>query len=101
MLTKRSGTLIEFKHDLHSGESCQGNKENLQSLVHSVRKLQSDVNSCLTKIIEEEKTSSATAMSKEISEDEDSDDSEEDLEHTKHVGDQNGGQPPQAKKLRR
>ena len=33
----------------------------------------------------------------EISED---DDSEEDLEHTKHVGDQNGGQPPQAKKLR-
>lgn len=64
MLTKRSGTLIEFKHDLHSGESCQGNKENLQSLVHSVRKLQNDVNSCLTKIIEEEKTSSATAMSK-------------------------------------
>ena len=64
MLTKKSRTLIEFKHDLHSGESCQGNKENLKSLVHSVRKLQNDVNSCLTKIIEEEKTSSATAMSK-------------------------------------
>ena len=64
VLTKKSRTLKEFKHDLHSGESCQGNKENLQSLVHSVRKLQNDVNSCLTKIIEEEKTSSATAMSK-------------------------------------
>ena len=37
----------------------------------------------------------------EISEDEDSDGSEEDLEDTNHVGDQNGGQPPQAKKLRR
>ena len=37
----------------------------------------------------------------EISEDEDSDDSEEDLEHSNHVADQNGGQPPQAKKLRR
>ena len=64
MLTKRSGTLIEFKHDLYSGESCQGNKEILQSIVHSVRKLQNDVNSCLTKIIEDEKTSSTTAMSK-------------------------------------
>ena len=63
VLTKRSGALIEFKHDLHSGESCQGNKENFQSLVYSLRKLQNDVNSCLTKIIEEEKTS-ATAMSK-------------------------------------
>jgi len=40
---------------------------------------------------------------KELSEDEDedSDDSEEDLESNDHVGDQNGGQPPQAKKLRR
>jgi len=34
-------------------------------------------------------------------EDEDSDGSEEDLESSNHVGDQNGGQPPQAKKLRR
>ena len=64
MLTNRSGALIEFKHDLHPGESCHGNKENLQNLVHSLRKLQNDVNSCLTKIIEEEKTSSA--MSKGI-----------------------------------
>lgn len=37
----------------------------------------------------------------EVSEDEDSDGSEEDLEDTNHVGGQNGGQPPQAKKLRR
>ena len=66
MLTNRSGALIEFKHDLHLGGSCQRNKENLQNLVHSLRKLQNDVNSCLTKIIEEEKTSS-TAMSKGIS----------------------------------
>lgn len=63
VLTNRSGALIEFKHDLHPGESSQGNKNNLQNLVHSVRKLQNDVNSCLTKIIEEEKTSS-TAMRK-------------------------------------
>lgn len=63
VLTKRSGALIEFKHDPHSGESCQGNKENLQRLVHSLRKLQNDVNSCLTKIIEEEKTST-TALRK-------------------------------------
>jgi len=63
VLTKRSGSLIEFKHELHSGESCQGNQESLQSLVYSLRKLQNDVNSCLTKIIEEEKTS-GTAMSK-------------------------------------
>lgn len=40
-------------------------------------------------------------IAKEVSEDEDSDGSEEDLEDTNHVGDQNGGQPPQAKKLRR
>lgn len=37
----------------------------------------------------------------EVSEDEDSDGSEEDLEDTNHVGGQNGGQQPQAKKLRR
>ena len=63
VLRKRRGSLIEFRHDLHSGESCQGNEESLQSLVYSLRKLQNDVNSCLTKIIEEEKTS-GTAMSK-------------------------------------
>lgn len=63
VLTNRSGALVEFKHDLHPGESSQENKINLQNLVHSVRKLQNDVNSCLTKIIEEEKTSS-TAMRK-------------------------------------
>jgi len=62
VLTKRSGALIEFKHDLHSSESCEGKEESLQSLVYSLRKLQNDVNSCLTKIIEEEKTS-ATATS--------------------------------------
>ena len=64
VLRKRSGTLIEFKHDLHSGESSQGNNEKLLSLVHSLKKLQNDINSCLTKIIEEEKTSSATAIRK-------------------------------------
>ena len=63
VLTKKSGALIEFRHDLHSGDSCQGNKENLQHLVHSLRKLQNDVNSCLTKLIEEEKTST-TALRK-------------------------------------
>ena len=57
MLTKRSGALVEFKHDLHLAESSQGNKENLQSLVHSLKKLQNDINSCLTEIIDQEKTS--------------------------------------------
>lgn len=59
VLTKRNGALVEFKHDLHSTESSHGNKENLQSLAHSLRKLQNDVNSCLTEIIEQEKTSAS------------------------------------------
>lgn len=62
VLTKKSGALVEFKHDLHSAESCQGNKENLKSLAHSLRKLQYDVNSCLTEIIEQEKTSTPASQ---------------------------------------
>lgn len=64
ILSKRSGALVEFKHALHSSESCQGNKENLQSLAHSLKKLQNDINSCLTEIIEQEKTSTSSAASK-------------------------------------
>ncbi|XP_078350597.1 uncharacterized protein LOC144635363 [Oculina patagonica] len=102
VLTKKSGALVEFKHDLHSAESCQGNKENLKSLAHSLRKLQYDVNSCLTEIIEQEKTSTP-ASQKEISEDDESDDSDDDPEDIDNIGNCNGGQPsePQPKKLRR
>ena len=54
VLTKRSGEVVEFRHALHSDK---GQKEHLQSLAHSLKKLQHDVNSCLTEIIEQEKTS--------------------------------------------
>lgn len=55
VLTKRSGTLVEFQHALRS-ETGQENKHDLHCLSHSVKKLQNDVNSCLTEIIKQETT---------------------------------------------
>ena len=66
VLTKRSGELVQFKHDVHSVESCQGSKENLQILAHSLKKLQNDVNSCLTEIIEKEKTSTPASQKRKL-----------------------------------
>lgn len=55
VLTKRSGELVEFQHVIAS-KTAQGNKDDLHCLSHSLKKLQSDVNSCLTEIIKQETT---------------------------------------------
>ena len=51
MLTKRSGALVEFQHVIRSDENNQENKEHLHCLSNCLKKLQSDINSCLTEII--------------------------------------------------
>ncbi|XP_022790944.1 uncharacterized protein LOC111330372 [Stylophora pistillata] len=101
-LTKGTGEVVEFRHVLLSSEHSQGRKDDFESLLHSLKKLQRDVNSCLTEIIEQEKTSEThSALEKQITEDDDLDDSEDDLEDLNTTEKQNGAlQEPQLKKLR-
>ena len=56
MLTKRSGALVEFQHVLRSNENSRENKEHLHCLSNCLKKLQSDINSCLTEIIKQDTT---------------------------------------------
>ena len=63
-LTKGTGEVLEFRHALLSSQHSQGRKEDFESLVRSLKKLQQDVNSCLTEIIEQEKTSETNQASK-------------------------------------
>lgn len=101
-LTKGTGEVLEFRHVLLSSQHSQGRKEDFESLVRSLKKLQQDVNSCLTEIIEQEKTSETNQASKnQTTEDDDPDDSEDDLEDLDTTEKQNGAiQEPQLKKLR-
>ncbi|XP_058946996.2 uncharacterized protein [Pocillopora verrucosa] len=101
-LTKGTGEVLEFRHVLLSSQHSQGRKKDFESLVHSLKKLQQDVNSCLTKIIEQEKRSETNPASKnQTTEDDDPDDSEDDLEDLDTTEKQNGViQEPQLKKLR-
>ena len=59
MLTGRSGNLVEFRHVLT--ENSQKKNDHLQCLSQCLKKLQNDVNSCLTDIINQETTSTVPA----------------------------------------
>lgn len=52
MLTRQGQTLMSIQHAFTSNNG-QGNIDGLNSLSHALRKLQSDVNSCLTEILQE------------------------------------------------
>ena len=53
MLKRRSGQLVEIQHAVRSNTG-EINNGNLQSLSYSLRKLQTDLNSCLTEIVKQE-----------------------------------------------
>ena len=59
MLTGRSGNLVEFRHVLT--ENSQKKNDHLHCLSQCLKKLQNDVNSCLTDIINQETTSTVSA----------------------------------------
>ena len=59
MLTGRSGNLVEFRHVLT--ENSQEKNDHLHCLSQCLKKLQNDVNSCLTDIINQESTSTVPA----------------------------------------
>lgn len=62
MLTGRSGNLVEFRHVLT--ENSQEKNDHLRCLSQCLKKLQNDVNSCLTDIINQESTSTVPAKGK-------------------------------------
>ena len=59
VLTGRSGNLVEFRHVLT--ENSQKKNDHLYCLSQCLKKLQNDVNSCLTDIIIQETTSTVPA----------------------------------------
>ena len=61
VLTNSSGEKVEFKHDLCSNQTTQGRTENLKSLSIALRKLQDEINSCLTAIMGQEKKTVASS----------------------------------------
>ena len=62
VLTGRSGNLVEFRHVLT--ENSQKKSDHLHCLSQCLKKLQNDVNSCLTDIIIQETTSTVPAKGK-------------------------------------
>lgn len=92
VLTGRSGNLVEFRHVLT--ENSQKKNDHLHCLSQCLKKLQNDVNSCLTDIINQETTSTVPAKEVSDEEDDDSDDSED------AEGANREAQEPQPKKLR-
>ena len=52
VLTRQGYTLMSIQHEFSSNNG-QENIDGLKSLSHALRKLQSDVNSCLTEILQE------------------------------------------------
>ena len=53
VLKRRSRALVELQHAVRSNTG-EINKGDLQSLSYSLRKLQTDLNSCLTEIVKQE-----------------------------------------------
>ena len=62
VLTGRNGNLVEFRHVLT--ENSQEKNDHLRCLSQCLKKLQNDVNSCLTDIINQESTSTVPAKGK-------------------------------------
>ncbi|XP_029208841.1 uncharacterized protein LOC114972539 isoform X1 [Acropora millepora] len=97
-VTRQGYTLMSIQHAFTSN-NCQENKDGLKSLSNALRKLQSDVNSCLTEILQEITDSQQQASQgrrQDSSEDEDGDGSDDDTANGFGTS-----LEPQAKKVRK
>ncbi|XP_029208842.1 uncharacterized protein LOC114972539 isoform X2 [Acropora millepora] len=90
-VTRQGYTLMSIQHAFTSN-NCQENKDGLKSLSNALRKLQSDVNSCLTEILQE----ITDSQQQDSSEDEDGDGSDDDTANGFGTS-----LEPQAKKVRK
>lgn len=90
-VTRQGYTLMSIQHAFTSN-NCPENKDGLKSLSNALRKLQSDVNSCLTKILQE----ITDSQQQDSSEDEDGDGSDDDTANGFGTS-----LEPQAKKVRK
>lgn len=90
-VTRQGYTLMSIQHAFTSN-NCQENKDGLKSLSNALRKLQSDVNSCLTEILQE----ITDSQQQDSSDDEDGDGSDDDTANGFGTS-----LEPQAKKVRK
>ncbi|XP_074631299.1 uncharacterized protein LOC141889871 isoform X2 [Acropora palmata] len=90
-VTRQGYTLMSIQHAFTSN-NCQENKDGLKSLSNALRNLQSDVNSCLTEILQE----ITDSQQQDSSDDEDDDGSDDDTANGFGTS-----LEPQAKKVRK